>query len=61
MPKFEAKKGNFAKIWQELGGGGGGGLHVQSSTYAVHGIGVRVNLKIYFNILWCYGVKSASG
>ena len=28
MPKFEAKKGDFAKIWQKLGGGGGGGrLH----------------------------------
>ena len=23
MPKFEAKKGDFAKIWQKLGGGGG--------------------------------------
>ena len=22
MPKFEAKKGDFAKIWQKLGGGG---------------------------------------
>ena len=21
MPKFEAKKGDFAKIWQKLGGG----------------------------------------
>ena len=25
MPKFEAKRGDFAKIWQTLGGGGGGG------------------------------------
>ena len=25
MPKFEAKKEDFAKIWQKLGGGGGGG------------------------------------
>ena len=22
MPKFEAKKGDFAKIWRKLGGGG---------------------------------------
>ena len=28
MPKFEAKKEDFAKIWQKLGGGGGGGSTV---------------------------------
>ena len=26
MPRFEAKKEDFAKIWQKTGGGGGGGI-----------------------------------
>ena len=36
MPKFEAKKGDFAKIWQKLGGGAasppGSAAHVGFSS-----------------------------
>ena len=32
MPKYEAKKGDFAKIWQKRGGGGGGGLQPSMIT-----------------------------
>ena len=41
MPKFEAKKEDFAKIWQKLGGaeaGGGGGGRLHRPWCFVHGV-----------------------
>ena len=52
MPKFEAKKGEFAKIWQKLGGGGGGstvhgvlcmvsGLSLSQQTFLIFHLNVQ--------------------
>ena len=38
MPNFEAKKGDFAKIWQKLCGGGGGGRGLHRPWFFVHGL-----------------------
>ena len=43
MPKFETKKGDFAKIWQKLRGGG-----LQAPGSAAHALGSDKFLMSYY-------------
>ena len=62
MPKFEAKKGDFAKIWQKLGGGGGGAtaprlrrLCLCRRKYKCFNFGVHVDIPQGVLAIFIYG------